>query len=96
MKFLILSENSNGTWPYLHFRGMGPFEIRRRLEQRNIPSTIIEWFTHWDNEINLRIVLARGLTRKNILSLLLAHRFILETFIKFEMYYFGQENNIQN
>lgn len=49
MKFLILSENSNGTWPYLHFRGMGPFEIRRRLEQRNIPSTIIEWFTHWDN-----------------------------------------------
>jgi len=56
MKFLILSENSNGTWPYLHFRGMGPFEIRKRLSQKNIPSTIIEWFTHWkDDQLKLCI-----------------------------------------
>lgn len=53
MKFLILAENTNykcDCWPYLHFRGLEPYEIRKRLEHRNITSTIIEWFTHWSNE----------------------------------------------
>ena len=47
MKFLILSENSNGTWPHLHFRSMGSFELRRRIENRGHSATIIDWFTHW-------------------------------------------------
>lgn len=47
MKFLILSENSNGTWPHLHFRSMGSFELRRRIESRGHSATIIDWFTHW-------------------------------------------------
>jgi len=50
MKFLILSENSNGTWPHLHFRSMGSFELRRRIEKRGHSATIIDWFTHWSIE----------------------------------------------
>ena len=50
MKFLILAENSNGTWPYLHFRSMGAFEIHKRLSARNIKSSVIEWFTHWTDQ----------------------------------------------
>jgi lipoate synthase len=53
MKFLILAENTNykcDCWPYLHFRGLEPYELRKRLDQRNIPSTIIEWFSHWSKD----------------------------------------------
>ena len=34
MKCLILSENSNGVWPHLHFRSMGSYELRNRLEAK--------------------------------------------------------------
>lgn len=47
MKFLILSENSNGTWPYLHFRGLGAYELVRRITAAGYQSTVIDWFTHW-------------------------------------------------
>jgi hypothetical protein len=50
MKCLILSENSNGTWPHLHFRSMGSYELRNRLETKGHTATIIEWFTKWSEE----------------------------------------------
>ena len=50
MKCLILSENSNGVWPHLHFRSMGPFELRKRLESKGHEATIIDWFTKWSEE----------------------------------------------
>lgn len=50
MKFLVLSENSNGTWPYLHFRGLGAYELVRRIEAAGYKSTVIDWFTHWNEE----------------------------------------------
>lgn len=49
MKFLILSENSNGAWPYLHFRSLGAFELKKRIQSQGHDATIIEWFTHWSN-----------------------------------------------
>ena len=56
MKFVILSENSNGAWPYLYVRSMGPYELRRRIEEQNHQATIIEWFTFWsDSELKLVI-----------------------------------------
>lgn len=50
MKFLILSENSNGVWPYLHFRGLGALELSRRISDAGHTSTVIDWFTHWSIE----------------------------------------------
>ena len=50
MKFLILSENSNGAWPHLHYRSMGAFELRRRIERKGHSASIIDWFTHWSIE----------------------------------------------
>lgn len=50
MKFLILSENSNGTWPYLHYRGLGCYELARRISLAGYESTVIDWFTHWTFE----------------------------------------------
>ena len=50
MKCLILSENSNGVWPHLHFRSMGSYELRNRLEAKGHTATIIEWFTKWNKE----------------------------------------------
>jgi len=50
MKFLILCENSNGAWPYLHFRGLGAFELKKRIQNHGYQATIIEWFTHWQNQ----------------------------------------------
>lgn len=47
MKFLILSENSNGGWPYLYFRGIGAQELSKRITAAGHPNTVIEWFTHW-------------------------------------------------
>lgn len=47
MKFLILSENSNGTWPFLHFRGLGSFELTRRIAAAGHTATVVDWFTHW-------------------------------------------------
>jgi len=47
MRFLILSENSNGVWPYLHFRGLGALELSRRITEAGYASTVIDWFTHW-------------------------------------------------
>ncbi len=47
MKFLILSENSNGSWPYLHFRGLGSFELTRRISDAGYKSTVLDWFTYW-------------------------------------------------
>ena len=48
MKFLILSENSNGEWPHLHYRSMGSFELRRRIELKNHVATIVDWFSSWE------------------------------------------------
>lgn len=48
MKFLILSENSNGAWPYLHYRSLGAFELKKRIESVGFQATILEWFTHWN------------------------------------------------
>lgn len=50
MKFLILSENSNGTWPYLHYRNLGSFELKKRIMSYGYEATILEWFTHWSDE----------------------------------------------
>ena len=50
MKFLILCENSNGAWPYLHYRGLGAFELKKRAKRYGHEATIIEWFTHWKND----------------------------------------------
>lgn len=61
MKFLILSENSNGTWPHLHYRSMGAFELRRRIENKGHTASIIDWFTHW-SEPQLRAVIDSELT----------------------------------
>lgn len=47
MKFLILCENSNGAWPYLHYRGLGAFELKKRIKNFGYNATILEWFTHW-------------------------------------------------
>lgn len=47
MKFLILSENSNGSWPYLYVRSMGSYELRKRIEQKGYEADVLEWFTHW-------------------------------------------------
>ncbi len=49
MKFLILSENSNGAWPYLHYRSLGAFELKKRIKSYGYDATICEWFTHWSN-----------------------------------------------
>lgn len=48
MKVCILSENSNGTAPHLHYRNLGASEVGRKLASKNIPYSIFEWFTHWD------------------------------------------------
>lgn len=48
MKFLILSENSNGAWPYLYVRSLGPYELKRRAELAGHHADILEWFTYWD------------------------------------------------
>lgn len=50
MKFLILCENSNGAWPYLHYRGLGAFELKRRIKKHGSDATILEWFTHWSHK----------------------------------------------
>lgn len=50
MKFLILSENSNGAWPHLYFRSLGPYELRRRIELKGYDVDIIEWFTYWNHD----------------------------------------------
>jgi radical SAM superfamily enzyme YgiQ (UPF0313 family) len=50
MKFLILSENSNGTWPHLHFRSLGSFELMRRITAAGYPVTNLDWFTHWQED----------------------------------------------
>lgn len=50
MKFLILCENSNGAWPYLHYRGLGAFELKKRAKKHGHDATILEWFTHWKNQ----------------------------------------------
>lgn len=47
MKFLVLSENSNGSWPYLYFRGIGAQELHKRIQAAGYESTVIDWFTHW-------------------------------------------------
>lgn len=55
MKFLILSENSNGSWPHLHYRSMGAFELRRRIELKNHVATVVDWFSSWE-ESDLKTV----------------------------------------
>ena len=47
MKFLILSENSNGGWPYLYFRGIGAQELSKRITAAGHPKTVIDWLRHW-------------------------------------------------
>jgi len=58
MKCLILSENSNGVWPHLHFRSMGSYELRKRLEAKGHQATIIEWFTKW-HESQIKTVIEK-------------------------------------
>lgn len=50
MKFLILSENSNGTWSYLHYRSLGSHEIKKRVMRRGHQAHVIEWFTYWKQD----------------------------------------------
>lgn len=47
-KVCILSENTNGYAPHIHYRNLGASEVTKRLVERNIPCTTIEWFSHWD------------------------------------------------
>lgn len=56
MKFLILSENSNGAWPYLHYRGVGAFELKKRIKSRGYECDIIDWFTRWSH-CDLKLVI---------------------------------------
>lgn len=64
MRFLILSENSNGTWPHLHFRSMGAFELRRRIESKGHTAEIVDWFTHW-SESDLKKIITKTLAGDN-------------------------------
>jgi hypothetical protein len=50
MKFLILSENSNGSWPYLYFRGIGAQELSKRITAAGYSNTVIDWFTYWTED----------------------------------------------
>jgi hypothetical protein len=50
MKVCILSENSNGVVPWVHYRNLGASEVSKRLYARNIECTTVEWFTHWDQD----------------------------------------------
>ena len=56
MKVCILSENTNGANPHIHYRNLGASEVTKRIEERNIPCTTIEWFTKWDKEILYKCV----------------------------------------
>lgn len=58
MKFLILSENSNGAWPYLHYRGMGAFELKKRIKYRGYECEILDWFTRWSHN-DLKLVIEK-------------------------------------
>ena len=48
MKVCILSENSNGSAPHVHYRNLGASEVGRKLASKQIPYSIFEWFTYWD------------------------------------------------
>lgn len=50
MKFLILSDNSNGTWPHLYYRSLGAQELSRRIVSAGYESTIVDWFTYWSDQ----------------------------------------------
>lgn len=50
MKFLILADNNVGMNHYLQYRTMGPGEVSRRLNEKNITNTIIDWFNSWNKE----------------------------------------------
>lgn len=69
MKFLILSENSNGTWPYLHFRGLGALELHKRVTAHGYQSTVIDWFTHWSEDQLKQAMLAWFTTDQPVLAL---------------------------
>lgn len=56
MKVCILSENSNGAVPHIYYRNLGASEVSKRLSQRNISNTTIEWFTHWDPTVLYKCV----------------------------------------
>ena len=56
-KFCILSENTTGGQPYVHYRNLGAAEVARRLTARNIPNTTIEWFTHWHQPVLFQCVM---------------------------------------
>lgn len=63
MKFLILSENSNGGWPHLYFRSMGAFELRRRIENHGHSADILDWFTYWTDD-ELKKMMAHHFTNE--------------------------------
>lgn len=69
MKFLILSENSNGTWPYLHFRSLGAQELHKRITAQGYQSTVIDWFTHWSHEQLKSVMLSWFDTDEPVLAL---------------------------
>lgn len=56
MKVCILSENSNGLVPYIYYRNLGASEVAKRLSERNITNTTIEWFTHWESDVLYKCV----------------------------------------
>jgi len=52
MDVLILSENTtNGSYPNSNYRNIGATELARRLDNRSINNTIIDWFSYWDKEL---------------------------------------------
>jgi len=46
-KVLILSENSNGAWPNVHYRNLGASEVKRTITELGYQCDLVEWFTHW-------------------------------------------------
>ena len=55
MKVLILSENTVGTDLYSGntYRNIGATDVARRLDNRRIENTIVDWFSHWPKDLLL-------------------------------------------
>lgn len=49
-KICILSENSNGAWPNVHYRNLGASEVRRVFTALGHQCDLVEWFTHWSDD----------------------------------------------
>ena len=60
MKVLILSENTVGEGLYVSntYRNIGATDVARRLDQRGIENTIIDWFSRWPHDTLLECIIS--------------------------------------